>query len=172
MSPRCLQDPMNQEKPWLNEVTLARAYKKAGNAEDAATILGCSERTVREHIKDSDYCTLKAHGRPPSEKTKEPVRYAMENDDEYPIVEAWVPTEDGERKRQTVLVHRLSAVARWGYDAVVDNEVHHSDGMKLHSAPRNLIPLGSRAHAMLDHDRRWNQEWVGEYSCGEPGVVE
>jgi hypothetical protein len=155
--------------PWENPVTLARAYKEAGNAEDAGKILGCSERTVREHVRKTDGIELRAHGRPPSEKTNDPVRYALENDDGYPIVEAWVPTDDGDRKRHAVQLHRLVAVAEWGFSAVVDNEVHHKDGMKLHCAGRNLVPLGSRAHALLEWDRRWHQPWVGAYSRGEDG---
>ncbi len=68
------------------------------------------------------------------------VRYAQVGG--YPTLEEII---DGERER--VRVHRLSAVAEYGFDAVVDaDEIHHIDRVVENTARDNLAPLTTKEH--------------------------
>lgn len=48
-----------------------------------------------------------------------------------------------------VLVHRLLAVAEYGYDEVCDNVVHHKNGIKWDNRPDNIEVMGRSEHAKL-----------------------
>lgn len=48
-----------------------------------------------------------------------------------------------------VYIHRLLAVAEYGFDAVVDSDIHHSNGVSWDNRPSNIEPID---HA--DHTKR------------------
>ena len=43
-------------------------------------------------------------------------------------------------------IHRLTAVAEYGFDAVVDKHVHHKNGIQWDNRPCNLEPLTAEEH--------------------------
>lgn len=45
-----------------------------------------------------------------------------------------------------VLVHRLLAVAEWGFDAVVGKHVHHKNHIRWDNRPENIEPLDPSEH--------------------------
>lgn len=53
---------------------------------------------------------------------------------------------DGDVKRQ-VRIHRLQAVAYYGFAEVTENDVHHRSGHGLDNRPDNLICLDKSEHA-------------------------
>jgi hypothetical protein len=59
----------------------------------------------------------------------------------------WREYHDGTRNR--VLVHRLVAVAEYGFDAVADNDVHHKNGVQFDNRPSNLEPLDPSEHRRI-----------------------
>ena len=136
-----------------NPITLARLHIGEGlSIPQMAKRLGCSPRTIRTKLKEHN---IPAHkGRPASERTKDPPNHILEDDEGYEIVEAFVPVldEDGtitDRRRKSVRVHRLIAVAYWGFDAVCDSEIHHANGCKIDNRPGNLTPLEPSIHGGL-----------------------
>lgn len=46
----------------------------------------------------------------------------------------------------TVFIHRLVAVAEYGFDAVAGNEVHHRNGVRWDNRPGNLEPRDPVSH--------------------------
>jgi hypothetical protein len=57
--------------------------------------------------------------------------------------EVWRSRTDG---RATVLVHRLAAVAWFGYDAVAGNDVHHRNDVPWDNREVNLRPMDPSEH--------------------------
>jgi hypothetical protein len=53
----------------------------------------------------------------------------------------------------TVPLHRLIAVAEWGFDAVKNRDVDHIDGCTFHNAPGNLQLLYRSEHTKIHHLR-------------------
>jgi len=57
---------------------------------------------------------------------------------------------DGDSTKKC-LVHRLIAVAEYGYDEVVDNVVHHINEVKWDNRPSNLTVMSNAEHASHHH---------------------
>jgi hypothetical protein len=64
-----------------------------------------------------------------------------ENSDGYM---EWVTEDQG--TTDTVREHRLLAVAKFGFEAVVDMDVHHIDGCKVHNTMDNIELLTKSEH--------------------------
>jgi hypothetical protein len=161
-------------KPWENPVTLAREYEKHGSFVDLANAWGCSERTLRTWAHRHDEVDVKRQGRRPSWESADPPNHVLTDHEGYEIVESFCPVRDDSGdlvkiERKAVRVHRLVAVAEWGYDALTDAEVHHVDGMKLNNTRWNLKPMDPYLHGCMDSSRRWSASWVGEYEQGDDG---
>lgn len=56
-------------------------------------------------------------------------------------------------ERYAFRIHRLVAVAEYGYDAVVGNDVHHKNGHPADNRPENLELIERSEHAELHHER-------------------
>lgn len=59
--------------------------------------------------------------------------------------------------------HRLIAVSEWGFDCVVDRDVHHKNGLEWDNRPSNLELLEhgehSKQHRLNEHDEAlWRDE--------------
>lgn len=61
--------------------------------------------------------------------------------------ERWVHTYEGEQAE--VSVHRLLAVSEFGFDAVVDKQIHHKEPIPWLNTPDNIIALTKRQHLAL-----------------------
>jgi len=57
-------------------------------------------------------------------------------------------------RRETCRVHRLVAVAEYGFDAVADSVVHHKNGVKWDNRPGNLEVLDAGEHATHHNEKR------------------
>ena len=58
--------------------------------------------------------------------------------------------------KDVVKIHRLLAVAEYGFDAVCDKVVHHENGIPWDHRPENITPM-----ADAEHKRLHNQEKLG-----------
>ncbi|AGM11686.1 HNH protein [Halovirus HCTV-5] len=75
-------------------------------------------------------------------------------EDGYELWQAW----DGEPKTtRSVLVHRLVAVAQFGFEAVCGNQVHHKTGIKWDNRPSNLTLETPSDHASR-HQEGWHTD--------------
>jgi len=66
----------------------------------------------------------------------------------------------GVNTNKQVLIHRLVAVARHGFDEVAGCEIHHKDGIRWLNSPENLTPLDTSEHA-IEH-RVPDEEYIAE----------
>lgn len=70
--------------------------------------------------------------------------------EEYEVIAVW----DGETQQQ-VQVHRLIAVAEYGFDAVVSaDNIHHKSGHGLDNRPSNLQPVTHREHYEIHTEQK------------------
>jgi len=63
---------------------------------------------------------------------------------------------DGESNRG-VMVHRLLAVAEYGFDAVVGNVTHHRNGIKWDNRPENIELMPLSEHTSIHHTKHERQ---------------
>jgi len=103
--------------------------------EEIAERLHTSERTVREWISH--------HG---IERT-EHLQTKWVNG--YHVLRH----KDGKANRK-VRLHRLVAVAEYGFDAVKDMDVHHLNGIRWDNRPCNLELLEPEKHGEINHSKR------------------
>jgi len=75
------------------------------------------------------------------------------NEDGYMV---WRTYVDGTYHR--VRVHRLLAVAEYGFDAVADADVHHKNGVRFDNRPKNIEPLPPSEHRQLHGEERGDEQ--------------
>jgi len=71
----------------------------------------------------------------------------------------WQDANSGEK--ESVYIHRLLAVAEYGYDKVSGSEVHHKNGIRWDNRPDNIEPLTPKEHREKhadDHDYSFLEE--------------
>lgn len=131
------------EYPWRHEGLMRRLYVEEKMSQtEIADRLGCAPSTVVNWLDEHDIETR-------SISEGQVVRYGTENCASYlprknGTVE-WNTTIDGTSYR--VYVHRLLAVAKYGFDAVVDHEVHHKNHVPWDNRPSNIELLTKSEHS-------------------------
>lgn len=55
-------------------------------------------------------------------------------------------------------LHRLIAVAEYGFDAVAGNDIHHKSGVGWDNRPANIEPIDPAEHVALHSTDRDNYE--------------
>jgi hypothetical protein len=61
-----------------------------------------------------------------------------------------------------MLVHRLAAVAWFGYDEVAENKVHHQNGVKWDNREENLAVMSDSDHKS-HHANEWGRDEKGRF---------
>lgn len=78
--------------------------------------------------------------------------------------ERWRAMSDG--KYQSVAVHRLLAVAQYGFDNVKGKVVHHKNGVKWDNRPQNIEIMTESEHKSLHgcpgEEDHWNSKLTNE----------
>lgn len=136
-----------QQKPYRDEELLRELYdEKKLSTNKIGDRLDCSPTTVRKYLKEfgielrSQAESLSYHhGNHPNEV---PINIHGVG---YP---RWNHTYRSGDKHG-VFVHRLLAVAEFGFEAVAENEVHHKNGIHWDNRPDNL--------ELMDHDTHMSQ---------------
>lgn len=136
------------ETPWRDKETLQRLYFEEGlDQGEIGDRLGCTRRTVCEWF--SRHGLEGRIGRP----TVPWVYYATSVLGYERWQDKLPPSKD-----KMVKVHRLAAVAWFGFDAVADNHVHHKNGIPWDNREENLEVLTPSEHQKLHHESR---DWSG-----------
>lgn len=127
-------------KQYKDKSVLERLYWEEGySIAEIAERFGVSPSTVYRNMKR---CGV---DRRTSDNEKHP--RVKTNQDGY----EWVQTKVGDSIK-TVQLHRLLGVAEYGFDAVVGNDIHHSNGIPWDNRPSNIEPLERGKHVAL-HNR-------------------
>jgi len=129
------------DKKWLQE----QYIKKQKSFQEIADDVGCSTFAVQFWLDKHDIETRSANiDKPPTFFTRkdgyEEIRTQF-NDDQY-----------------HVLVHRLVAVAQFGYEKVSDMHVHHESGIQWDNRPDNLSLVTNSEHGKLHEPERERNE--------------
>lgn len=134
-------DGTPKENPWDDPELLEKKYVyDRMSTVKLAEEWGCAANTVRDRLKKFNIpirsrsaAVSAGYGNHPMEvpmhvKSTGAVRWNYSYEDE----------------KRTVFVHRLLAVAEWGFDAVRDSVVHHENEIRWDNRPANLV--------LMDHD--------------------
>lgn len=131
------------EKPWRSEQILFQKYVLDGKPiKEIATEFGCSHSTVSNWMDRYDIEARWPYGRDKVDYAKLITLVSREHS-----YEVW---NDNDASCQ-VRVHRLVAVAEYGFDEVKNKEIHHKNGIEWDNRPENLVPLTTTEHAKTHH---------------------
>jgi len=131
---------------WRDKSVLKEMYcERKLSCREIGSELGCAARTVSKW--------LDRHGikvRQLSEANSISARKRPANFETYEKgYERW--TTDYRGERSTLRVHRLLAVAEYGFEAVVGNDVHHINHIPWDNRPENIRLLSHADHSRLHH---------------------
>lgn len=136
---------MQESKPWNDGELLRRLYREERMPmTQIADRWDCSPTTVRDWVERhgiekwtrSQACQL-GHGHSP---------YSVPFQTHTTGAEVWRHSHNCESNM--VYVHRLLAVAEFGFDAVDDNVVHHKNHVRWDNRPENLELMDHGDHTV------------------------
>ena len=139
-------------KPYHDEGTLRRLYWEEGmSLVDIADRFGVVDATILYQMKKHGVERRRPdHEKPP--KFVQASKYGYER----------IQTKVGD-KTKSLQVHRLVAVAEHGFDAVVGNDIHHSNGVPWDNRPSNLEVIGHDDHAK-NHQDDYSRDAEGKFA--------
>lgn len=136
-----------KEKPYTDAERLRRLYWDEGLSMDqVAERLGTDKDRIDYWMGVHDIDTRRAY----AEQDFASLRV---DKDGYTL---WREYHDGEYSR--VLVHRLAAVAEYGFSAVAGHDVHHKNGVRWDNRPENLEPMEPSEHRRLHGVERADEQ--------------
>lgn len=131
-------------EPWMDESTLQTEYVDKGRTStELADDWGCDPTTVRNWLNrfNIDIREAAHYNR---------VEYADYNQHDQGY-ERW-QNYYGEDRGVTVFVHRLLAVAKYGFDAVANNHVHHKKSIPWLNTYENIELMSKSEHAKQHYE--------------------
>jgi DNA invertase Pin-like site-specific DNA recombinase len=129
------------EKPWRDADLLETLYWEKGmNQQEIADAVGCSDVTISSWMEKLGVDVQTA--------AKRPATHYIRNDG-YEMCQSRLGGET-----DNVQVHRLLAVAEYGFDAVVDKHVHHKNHIRYDNRPQNIEVKSPKEHAFHHNDER------------------
>ena len=123
--------PLYQDEEYLRE----QYWENEKSLNEIADEIGCATNSVRSWMEKHDI-PRRSISDAKKLKTKDHAFYFMKPHGYY----YWRDHED------MVLVHRLLAIAEYGYDEVIDKDVHHVNGLKWDNRPSNIELLSREEH--------------------------
>jgi hypothetical protein len=147
-------DDDRAEKPgasalWDPEFVREQYVEQRKTMEQIAEDVGCTVGTVHKWVNEHGLADSSRSGGG-SGRGRVPWASYRTNQEGY---ETWAAYHAPDSTR-SVLVHRLLAVAEYGFDAVGDKHVHHRNHIPWDNRPANIEPLSPSEHMQYhaDHD--------------------
>ncbi|SEO72827.1 HNH endonuclease [Halorientalis persicus] len=146
-------------KPWRDESILRELYHGRGQTtREIADELGCTNGTVSTWLDKHDIET-RENWTAGVEAAKRVNRVEYVQQRTLPAgYEYWASKEGEDRTNEIVYVHRLLAVAEYGFDAVADADVHHENGIQWDNRPANIRPIDKADHTRSHNSNRYTDE--------------
>jgi transposase len=142
MSPYVDHDPKDCGIDYKDADTLRTLYWEEGlSLTKIAERAGVSSNTIRYHMEKND---IQRRDRIDATKQSKRVEYAPFYTDAYGGYEKWSDVDK-------VRVHRLLAVAEFGFDAVCGMDVHHRDEIPWDNRPSNIELMEHGDHTIHHH---------------------
>jgi hypothetical protein len=140
---------MDQRQPWDSEEQLNEWYVEQGmNLREISNKVDVSTTTVARRMSEAGI-PRRGGGVRTAQST------FRTNVDGY---------EEVSGTHQTVPLHRLIAVAEWGFENVKNREVHHLNGCTFHNTLSNLQLCHPSEHTKLHHRKKHFKEGQSELS--------
>jgi len=133
-------------RPYKDEDTLRELYIEKGMGIcKIAENFDVAGKTIQDWMEKHDIDT---RGRLENLRT-DTANYVIDRQG----YERWRALVDGDYR--VVSVHRLLAVSECGFDAVVDNVIHHKNEIPWDNRPENLVVMSDSEHKRLHAKNRW-----------------
>ena len=130
---------IGSENTKIREVDLGKLYWEDGMSQsEIAELCDCSVGLVSKQMKEQDIPVQGGYDGSPSIYTGTQQGY----------IRCYV-RDCGETKK--FLPHRLLAVAKFGFDEVSENVVHHKNEIKWDNRPSNLELMSNAEHSSYHH---------------------
>lgn len=142
--------PKYRDSDWLEE----QYVDQKRSTPDIADECGVSTQTICRWLGEHN---IETRDRSEARRLAGPDHAPMSSYDGY---EEWRVWEPEWRRAVSVKVHRLAAVAWYGFDAVAGSEVHHVNGVRWDNREENLDTLSTAEH--MRHHRLQNPPERGE----------
>lgn len=138
----------NATAPWQDEEILAELYHDKGLCqEEIADELGCHQTTISTWMERYDIQIKDPRGKGDLSASDAPASFYTLKKRYGASYEFWMDGSTNVR----VSVHRLLAVAEYGFDAVTDKDIHHKNEITWDNRPENIEPLSRSEHMSLHH---------------------
>jgi len=125
--------------PWREKENLVREYVEKGRSSyDIADEWGCDSKTVRNWLERFGIDRREA-----KDYNRNEYATFTEHEQGYEMWKDWY----GESRGSMVLVHRLLAVAEYGFDEVKGMHVHHQKPIPWLNTPGNITLKTPSDHA-------------------------
>lgn len=135
----------DREKPWRDEDLMRELYlEKQISMNKMKDKLDCSLSTVRNWIERHDI---------PKRTRSEACKIRFGHPNEVNLYTQKDGYETWCHAGNIVRVHRLAAVAEYGYDAVTGNSVHHRNEIPWDNRPDNFDVLRRGDHSSHHHTK-------------------
>lgn len=132
-------------KPWRDEELMRELYlEEEMSSGEIADRLDCARSTILNWLHRHDI-PVRSILEAKSIKHGKHAKYTVDNRG-YPIW--WC---DGSTKKSGMQVHRLLAVAEYGYDVVAGADVHHKNGVRWDNRPENIEVIPTRGEHSSKH---------------------
>ena len=129
-------------RPWERVELVRRLYVDDGmTQQEVADVLGCDQTTISRVLLENGVETRKR-----GDYTTPKVYFS---EDGYVTCRHRIGGRSG--KRVAFRVHRLVAVAEYGFDVVDGNVVHHKNQHPADNRPENLQPVSLAEHTEMHH---------------------
>jgi len=144
----CPTNRGSTDRPWQDEEVLRDLYVDEGlSMEAVAEKLGCAQKTVHKWIHQHGIQITDPRGRGVKGRRIPGFPAAFghrKSGSETVTYEVWRDSQD------VVTVHRLLAVAEYGFDALDrDVVVHHENGIGWDNRPENIELMDHSEHSRL-----------------------
>lgn len=128
---------MMTDRPYDDPDTLQELYWRQGlQLDEVADRLDCSPTTIRRHMDKYDIDRRTRGG-----SVRDPAHFRTRQEDGY---EVWNTKVKG--TAHTVRVHRLQAVAHFGFEQVAGVHVHHKNRIPWDNRAENFELLAKSDH--------------------------
>ena len=153
-----------KEKPWEDAGLLRQLYVDEGlSMNQIRKGWGCSGSTVSKHLGEHgiDKRTRSEAANMSHSGTMYGTNLGMDSDNYM----RWTPGD------KYLSVHRLLAVAEWGFDAVCGMHVHHKNEIRWDNRPENLELITNSDHQKHHHTKVSGMDRVRVAELYENGDV-
>jgi len=136
----------NEDAPWRDEELLRQKYwEEELSSVEIADELGCTKPCVLQWMRRFDI----------DRRAPKPERPPKTHIGNHGYRECHVKA-DGDTKH--VLIHRLAAIAEYGFENVSGKQVHHKNGFKIDNRPSNLKLVTDWEHK-AEHTKNNKAPW-------------